>query len=67
MTVPLLVVRLIGPVTAVAGTVEVTEPKEGAWKVATELLNLMEDSPSLRFAPVITTEVPIGPATGEKL
>src|ERR1041385_6544442 len=65
VTVLLLVVRLIGPVVEPAGTVTLTEPKEGVEKDAVTPLNLTEDNPSFRFAPLMVTIVPAGPKCGE--
>jgi hypothetical protein len=48
-----------------AGTVTVTEPKEGVANVAVAPLNLIEERPSLRFAPLMVTVVPAGPNRGE--
>lgn len=64
-TVLLLVVRLIVPVVE-AGTVTLTDPKDGVEKVALTPLNLIEERPSFRFAPLIVTVVPAGPKRGEK-
>ena len=64
--VPLLVVRLIGPVVPVAGAVALTDPKLGVEKVAVTPLNFTAESPSFKLAPVIVTVAPDEPKPGEK-
>src|SRR5215204_441397 len=71
VAVPPGVVTLIGPVVAVEGTVAVIWVAEFTTNVAATLLKvtpvvvkLVPPTVPLKFVPVITTDVPVGPKVG---
>ena len=67
MWLPSVVMMLIGPVVAPAGTFAVSWPKE-TLLTEVELVPLKRTVgvPTLKLAPVMVTLVPTGPAPGEK-
>src|ERR1700690_2053485 len=66
ITVPLLAVRLIGPVVA-EGTVTATDPNAGGENAGVTPLNFIAERPSFRAAPLMVPLPPSEPEPGEKL